>query len=297
MNNIGSEIGFPFQGAVYYTEEATYNGGHDGTVFRFSDAVNVCRLESGDVNKTLRHVGSAEVADFSTTLIDPRLHLEFVWQPTTLNKLNDWIARTSGDISSFCVEFNGSKDRSSASSTFVCNGCKCDTMNIKASTGDNYIVTMDCSVSSVVTSPTATETDPGAVGTTFAAFNRAGGITWGTGSYYVTKSIDVTINNNLNDYWDVGSTSKKASIPGALDVSGSVDISLDEGGAVHWNTITAGTDIPSIKCDAGCDASTYDVFTISNGRWTSGAVENNVSGEGLFDSTPFVFKTIAFSTS
>ena len=295
---MGSEISYPFQTSIWFEEEASYGSGIAGSnEKRFSDAVNVVRLESGDINKTLRHVGSATVADFSKTLVDPRLHIEFVWQPTSDNKLNDWIARTNGDIKSFAVEFAVSKDRSSASSWYECKGCKCDTMNIKSSTGENYIVTMDLSVKSVTTSTSATGSDPGAVGTTYAAFNRAGSITWGSGDYYVTKSLDVTINNNLNDYWDVGSTAKKACIPGAKDVTGSVDISMDEGGASHWYLVTQGTDLASIKFDAGCDAGTYDVFTLTNGRFDSTAIEQNVSGEGMFDSVPFTFKDIAFSTS
>ena len=253
-------------------------------------------METGDVNRTLRHIGDDKVADFSATLIDQRLHIEFVWQPTSDNKLSDWIDRTNGDINSFCVEFGASEDRTT-SSYYICKGCKCDTLNWKASTGENYMITMDISVSSVVTSTVTTEIDPGAVGTTYAAFNRAGAIYWDGASYYVTKSLDVTVNNNLNDYWDVGSTSKKACIPGAKDVTGSVDISMDEGGAMHWGTVTGGTDIASIVFDAECDAATYDVITLSNGRWNSTAIEENVSGEGLFDSVPFTFKDLSVSTA
>jgi hypothetical protein len=292
---MGSEVGYPFQGSIYYTQEATYGGGHNGTVYRFSDAVNVCRVESGDINRALRHIGDEKIADFSKTLINPRLHVEYVWQPHTGSTISDFVTRTAGDLASFCVEFGASEDRGT-SSYYICKGCKCDTLNISASTGENYIITIDFSVSSVVTSSVTTETDPGAIGNTYAAFNRAGSITWGTGSYYVTKALDVTVNNNLNDYWDVGSTSKKCSIPGAKDVTGSCDISLDEGGAIHWYTVTDGTDITSIKFDSNTGAG-YDVFTLNNGRWDSTTIENNVSGEGMFDSVPFTFKDITFSTS
>lgn len=299
---MADEMGYPFQGSVYYGEESAYAEGEAttlaSTLFRFSDAVQVCRLESGDINRTLKHVGLATVADFSKTLVDPRLHLEFIWQPHDNSSISDFVNRTNGDINSYCVEFGASEDRTN-SSYYKCEGCKCDSLNISASSGENYMITLDFSVASVVTDTSATGSDPGAYGTDYAAFNRAGSINWtGTSeSYYVTNSLDVTINNNLNDYWDVGSTAKQCAIPGAKDVTGSVDISMDKGGAIHWGDVTSGIDITSIKIDSACSGSAYDVFTIDNARFDSTSIENNVSGEGMFDSVPFTAKDITFTTS
>jgi len=181
-----TEVNFPFQGDVFYDEESTYLDGVTGTCSRFSDAVMVCRIESGDVNAKLRTIADSRVTDFSANNINPQLHLEFVWQPTTENKLSDWITRTAGDIKSFGIGVRSSQDRGT-SSDFHCKGVKCDTLNVASTTGENYIVTMDCSVGSVVTSEATSDT-PAAVGTEYAAFNRAGSITWdGIPSYYVTK--------------------------------------------------------------------------------------------------------------
>jgi hypothetical protein len=293
-----SEIGYPFGGSVWYSIEDSYGGGHAGSQYRFSDAVQVCRLESGDVNKSLRHVGDSRVTDFVKVMVDPRLHVEYIWQPHTGSTISDFIDnRTNCDLNSFTVEFEASGCRPN-SSYYLCKGCKPDSVNISASTGEEYVITIDFSVKSVATSSSSSGSDdPGAIGTTFASFNKAGSITWGTGSYYVTNSIDITVNNNLNDYWDVGSTDKKASIPGGKDVTGSVDVSMDEGGAIHWGTVAGGTDIASIKFDTACDAGTYDVITVNNLRFDSTSIEQNVSGEGMFDSVPFTAKDLSISTS
>ena len=297
---MGLEPTFPFQSSIYYGQEASYASDHTvtlaGTLYRFSDAVNVVRLESGDINKKLRHIGDSRVTDYSLTLVDPKLHVEYVWQPHTGSTISDFVARTLGDLNSFCIEFGASEDRTNHS-VFQCEGCVCDTLNIAASQGENYIITQDFSVASVVTDTTATGTDPGAIGTDYAAFNRVGAITWGTGSYYVTKALNVTIANNLNNYWDVGSTSKKACIPGAKDVTGSVDVSMDEGGAAHWHTVTSGTDIASIEFDADCTTDSYDVITLNNVRFDSTTIEENVSGEGAFDSVAFTAKDLTFGVS
>lgn len=296
---MGSEVGNPFTGSVWYSHEATYGGGHGATAYRFSDAVQVCRLESGDINAKLRHTGDSRVTDFVRTLVNPRLHLEYVWQPHNGSTITDFVERTSCDLNSFCVEF-GANEGCGTSSYYLCKGCKCDTLNIKASTGEYYMITMDLSVKSVVTNTTSSGTDdPGAIGTTFASFNSAGSITWSLGAnlYYVTKSLDVTINNNVNDYWDVGSVDKKAAVPGAKDVTGTMDISMDDGGALHWYRVTNGTDLGTITFDTGCDAGTWGQFVLTNGRFDSTAVENNVSGEGMFDNVPFTFKDVTFATT
>lgn len=295
---MGSEIGFPFQGELYFEEETSYdNGISGGSEFILSDAVNVVRIESGDINKTLRHIKDSRVTDFSKTLVDPRLHIEFVWQPHTGTTVSDFVKRTNGDVNSYGIVVGASGDRGT-SSWYHLKGCKCSTLNLSASTGENWTVSMDFSVASVATdsSDSFGGTAPSPIGNDYATFNAAGDITWTGGtSYYVTKSADITIENNIEDYYDVGSTSKKSAIPLAKDVTGSIDISMDEGGAVHWGHVTGGTDITSLVFDTGRTGN-YGKITLNGGRIDSTSINQEVTGEGMFDSVPVTFKDLTFGT-
>ena len=297
------QVGLPFSGTIYGCEEASYKGGMTADTEWLSDSVTAVRLESGDINRSFRDISGRAIKDFSKTLVNPKLQVEYIWQgkstasDLTLSKMN---AVTNGVLKSYAFEIGASTNSSVASSWFVCKGCTLDKTNIKATTGENYIITLDFDVGEVSTpSDTAAGTAPtSTVSADYAAFNRAGSITW-TGltldSYYVTKGLDLTISNNVEPYWDVGSTAKVCALPTSLDVTGTCDISMDGGGGSHWTDVVAGTDITSIVFTAGLGAGTEDTITLTDGRFDSTKIAQETSGAGMFDNVPFTFKTCTFS--
>lgn len=299
-----NQVGLPFSGKIYGCEETSYKNGMNANTEWLSDSVLTVRLESGDINKTSRDISSRAVKSFSTSLIDPKLHVEYKWQgkstssDLTLQKMN---LVTSGVLESYAFEIGASVDSAVSDSWFVCKGCVLTDTQIKSATGEEYIISLDFDVGEVSTpSDAATGTEPAsAIGNGYAMFNAAGSITWTgmTHAYYVTKGITINISNNVAPYWDVGSRSKKCAYPTALDVKGSCDISMDGGGGMHWKEVCAGTDLATLVLSAAVGTNLEDKITLSNGRFDSARINQVTNGAGMFDDVPFTFKTIAFSSA
>ena len=282
-------VGFPFQGSILYEVETSYkNGFAGGTVNRFSDVVTDVRIETGDINRELVSISTPSLVDFSKVQEDPMLHVEWIYQPHTGSSMVSLChMRTAGDLASVAIEV-GANTAAGTSAYYRCIGCKCKSFTVSAEQNDNYKISADFSVASLSVYSTASLTDPGAIGTTYAAFNTAGSITWnGVTGAYVTKAFDFTLDNNLTDYWDVGSNKKKASIPGALTITGSCDISLDDGGNTHFTEVLAGTDIADIKLDTGLATGNLGEFVLTKARFDSTSINLNTTSEGIFSSVPF----------
>ena len=294
---MGSEPGYPFQGDIYYEIESTYSGGFIGThIARISDKVLDVRLDSGDVHRTLRGISEPTVCGFVATGGDHTLHIEWIYQPQSESSLATVCCnRTNGDLQSIAFEIAASKDRTNKS-YYVLEGCKCKTFTFSGRRGEEYIATADFSVQSVVTSSSASQTPPPAIGNDYAGFNSAGSITF-TGGYtaYITDSIDITVDNNLVDYYNVGSNTKLCAIPGAKDVTGSADLSLDEGGANAWYHVADNlSDITNLVISTGCTG-TDDTITLTTGKYDNISVDLNIDGGAMMGSIPFTFKQISFA--
>ena len=309
MSDDINEITRPFGGDIAYYLETTYGTlaiATDAT-YLVSNKVLNARLDSGDVHKTLRGINRASVCSFIETGGDNVLHLEWVFQPHDASLATYCVNRTNGDIASLTFVLATNKDVTSHASYFTLKGCKAKNWNLSSSKGEEYVCTADFSVKEVDVSNTK-PTNYGQpsdlnYGThKLAGFNQAGTITF-TGGYnaYITNSINITVNNNLQDYWQVGSTDKRAAIPGALDVTGSADLSLDAGGGEPWtNIVDSFTDITSLVIDTACPGGTDTTcgkITLSDGKYDSISIPVGLENGTMMSSLPFTFKTIAFATS
>ena len=293
------EVGFPFQGQIYYNAETSYKSGMTGTQYVFSDAVRDVRIETGDINQTLATISQASIADISKTMEDPMLHVEWVLQPNgnIPSAVSACWNRIAGDLDSLAIEVETCRDRSTPSYYHMI-GCKCKNFTVSGTKGENYIISADFSVASMWVNNNQLGSTPSALGTEYAAFNRAGAITWaGVTGAYVTESFEFTVDNNVTDYYDIGSTSKKACIPGAITITGSCDISVNDGGGNHFTEVLAGTDITSVILNTGVTTagSGNGKFTLSNGRFDSTNLDLSLSGEGLISSVPFTFRYLAIA--
>ena len=305
---------YPFSGEIYFEPEYVYNAGLGNANASinpevFSDKVQVVRIESGDVHKTLRGINGPNVCGFVKTGGDATLHLEWIWQPNSRTSLASYCAmrrtdettlNSSGSVHS--LAFGIQLGKSNASDThYHLTGCVCKSITLSSSRGEEYIWSADFDVGTVATSTTSNAVSPASwsvnSANAYAGFNQAGSITF-TGGYtaYITDSINVTINNNTTAYWDVGSTSKKACIAGALDITGSSDLSIDDGGGNAWDIIASKlTDITSLVIDTAC-TSGMDKLTLTTGKYDNISVEANTGNEGMIQSIPFTFKSAALST-
>jgi hypothetical protein len=285
-------VGYPLQGSIYYQVESDYGDGMQaGASVAISDAIENVRLESGEINMELRTISSPTIAAFAKANEDYSLHLEFVLQEAVSTSLVSWcVNRDSCDIGSLAFMY-GVNTTCGDASWYNIRGAKCRSLTISADRGDFYKVTADFSVASVDIAATSTGTAPDALGTDFAAFNVAGGITWsGVTGAYVTDSFTITVDNDLEDLYDVGSPNKRAAIPKQKKITGSCDISLDGGGGTHFSEVVGGTDITSLAFDTGVSGT----ITLTNGRFNNTQVNQDTTG-GILNSVPFTFQDITLS--
>lgn len=302
---MGTKIGLPFQGKAWYWIETTYGGGNAGSSYAISDTIVDIRISTGDKKKDFFTHSEPTVSDFLTTLNDPILHIEWVWQPNATSSLATLCCdrtATGNDLESlaFCIGAN----TGGTSSYWLVKGCKCKTINMNSSRGNEYTCSADFSVQSITTDTSATGSEPAAIDASsnpYAQFNKSTHSIVFSGCtdtpFFITDSIDITVDNNLTDYWDCDSENKVAAIPGQKMVTGSCDISMDEGGAKQWgNVVNPGDGITNIVLTlTGTSGALDETVTLTTGRFDNLDVNIATGGEGMMASQPFTFKQIAFS--
>lgn len=286
-----AELGLPFRGSLWYWVEATYGGGASGATLPVSCKVLDARLGINDKHKVLRGIDSPCACHLLEQATDVVFHLEYIPQcGDTLIK--NCIDRTShGSLHSLYFELGTNINVATATERtfFEMVGCKAKTVRVAASFNNEYIITVDFSVKSATTATTpvgyADGSTPNVLTGDYNAFHIAGAIKKNGASFaYITDAIDITFEHNLIDKWDHDSLVKQYCIEGALDVAGTIDISLDEGGADHWAEIMNQTEF-DVVIDLGGSGCTS--LTLPNCKWKSGEFDVNISGEPMMDSASF----------
>lgn len=286
-----SSLGLPFQNTVWYWQETSYGGGASGTTLAVSCKVVDVRLGVGDKHKPLRGIDHAWVCSLLEQSEDLTLHVEYIPQVgDTL--IDDSIDRNSGctiTSQAYCIGVNRSLGVATDKSYYYLKGCVPKTVRVAASKDTEYTVTIDYSVKSVVTSTTPVGLNgPTPLTGAYCAFNVAGSITKNAAAFaYVLNSVDLTVNHNITDRWDHDSLTKQYAVPGAFDVEGSVDISLDEGGKIDFGDVLTQTVWDLIINMGGAGA---PKLTIDNCQWKSMDIDLNISGEDMMSSIPFTGK-------
>ncbi len=289
-----SSLGLPFQNTVCYWQEASYGGGESGTTLPVSCKIIDARIGVGDKHKTLRGIDHAYVCSLLEQPEDLTFHIEYIPQiGDTL--IDDSVDRNSGctlTSQAFFIGVNRLLTPAADRSYYYLAGCVPKTVNFSSSKGNEYVVSIDYSVKSVVTGTTKAHGGnlAGGDGLTgaYCAFNVGGSITKNGGAFaYVLNSVDITINHNITDRWDHDSLTKQYAVPGAMDFEGSVDISLDEGGKADFGEVLSQTSWDLI---VNMGASPAPKITINNCQWKNMDIDLNISGEDIMSSVPFTGK-------
>ncbi len=298
-------IGHPFQGRAWYWVEATFGSGYSATTLSISCYLQDVRIGSGDRSIPIRDIGSAQVCELMQQLPEPTLHIEYHPQAgDTL--LSDAVERTSCctlQSMAFLVEANKCMP-SAEDSQFYFVGCKGNTIRISGSKNTPYTIAIDFLAKSVVTINASTATAlagairggaPTPLTGSILTFNLAGSIAKSAGNVArVTNSMDVTINQNLTSYATAGATSLDYLVEGAMDITGSVDITMDDGGATHLTEVLANTAF-SLTFTLGAAVGS-PIITIPGCEWDNGDIDVNVSGESMISSTPFTAAPVSCVT-
>jgi len=109
---------------------------------------------------------------------------------------------------------------------------------------------------------------------------------------FITNSVEITVSHKLTGYTDHDALYKSFLIEGEMDIEGSVDITLDGGGAMHIGEVlnNAAFTITVNLGGAGCPK-----LTLPNCEWKSSSVDQNIGGEAIMSSVPFTCKPSACS--
>lgn len=282
-----AQLGLPFRGSLWYWSETTYGDGGSGTTYAISCKVLDARPGINDKHKPLYGIDSPCACHLLEQAEDIVFHLEYI--PQTDDTLIDLVVDRDEEgflqPLAFCIGTNvniAGTDKT----YFHLKGCKPKTVRISSSFNNEYIVSVDFSVKSAVTSTSAVGSAPTALTGNFCAFNASGAIQKDDADVaYIVDGIDITFDHGLIDKWDHDTTTKQYCIEGQLAVSGSIDISLDEGGGVHWAEIL-NQDEFDIVVDLASTAGSPRI-TLPDCKWKSGEFDVNISSEPMMDSAPF----------
>lgn len=292
-----AELGLPFQGDAWYVVESTFGQKPtDGdTSLPISCKILDVRYGIGDKHKVLRGFDAPNACHLLEQCSDLTLHLEYIPQCDDL-LLEDVVNRTAEmklQSLGFVIRTNRFITDVTDTTTYLLWGCKPKTVRVSATINTEYIITIDFSVKArdtVASDGIAAgwPTKPTALSGEYCAFNVAGEIEKDEADVaYIVDSIDVTIDHNLVDKYDHDSLIKQYIIEGAYDVTGTCDISLDEGGREHEGEIVGQTEFTLVvnMGTAGCPG-----LTIPGCKWKSGEIDINIGGDILADSAPFTGK-------
>jgi len=300
-----TELGKPFDGIIYYWIEDTYGVVDSITTgsLPISCKVQDVRIDSGDRHKSLRSIESPLVCHFLQQITEPKLHLEYIPQ-TDDTMIDDVIDRVGSCCSlqslSFAIGFNKCLTGID-SSWFRVKGAKPQTVRITGSKNTEYLVVIDYETQSIVSvGSDEVGSAPDPLTGDYCQFNVAGEIRKTGGLVvnvdhiaFITNSIEITVNHNLQGQTDHDSLTKSYLVEGGLDIEGSVDITLDGGGAQHYGEVLANTAF-EIQVDLANVAGAPRI-TLPGCQWKNTSLDKNVSGEAMSSSVPFDAKPTSCS--
>jgi hypothetical protein len=291
-----SDLGLPFRGKAWYSIQSAYGTEPtDGdTGLPISCKIQDVRIGIGDKHKELIGIDAPNVSCLLEQCSDFSLHLEYIPQSddallaTICNRTAEFKLQSLG----FVVLTNHNLTNVNDRSSYKIWGCKPKTIRVSASINNEYLITADFSIKDYKSRHTDGElncpSEPSALTGDYLAFNIAGSIQKGAGDVaYILESIDLTIDQGLTDKYDHDSLVKQYAIEGKISFSGSVDISLDEGGRDHALEILSQTEF-DLTITMGAAGS--PVILIKHCKWKSGEIDINTSGDILADSAPFTGK-------
>jgi len=285
-----ASLGLPFQGTAWYWVEATYGGGASGTTLPLSCKIQDVRIGIGDRHTSLRGIDNAVVCKLLTQPYDYTLHVEYIPQhgDTLLTDVIDRTSQCTLQSLAFCVGANTKCSAAADKSYYYMVGCKPKSVKVNSSTGKEWLVSIDFSVKSTTTGTAYTGGPPTALTGQYLYFNYAGSITKDLAAVaYTVETVDVTVSHKITDHWDHDSLVKQYAIEGDMDVEGSIDITLDEGGSSHFAEVVSQTSF-SLVINMG--AAGAPKITIPYCQWKTSEIDINVSGEDMRESAPFTGK-------
>lgn len=296
-----TQIGKPFQGTAWYWLEDSYGSATTSTAtLPISCKIQNIRIDTGDRHKVLKDIGSPLACHLLEQTYEPKVHLEYIPQigDTLIDDTIDRSSECTLQSLTMCVGANVLQDVADDVSYYLITGMKPSTVRITGSKNTEYLVVIDFEAQSITTSETATGEAPTALTGAYLQFNTAGEIRKSGGDYlvntdhlaFITNGIEITVSHKLNGYTDHDTQTKAFLTEGDMDIEGSVDITLDGGGARHIGEVQANTDF-TITIDMGDTGAPR--LTLPDCQWKAASANQDIGGEAMFNSSGFTCKPSA----
>jgi hypothetical protein len=270
-----------------------------GIPFIISDKILNVKLDSGDIKKGLRGISKPTICGWTSMPSDPVLHVEWIVQQQAAHSLATLCVNRTSSATLYSMKFAmGANIKGTKKSYYNLTGCVAKNWSLTGSKSQNeYICKADFSVGSVATFATRQYIPPTALGTKYASFNNSANTITITGKKepaFITDSVEIMVNNNVTDHWDIDGSTKVLAIGGAKDVTATSDISLDDGGAVQWSDVYNGKPLTSLALQLNI-AGINDLYTLSDGYFTNTSIDQSLTNDLMMVSQPMVFKEIAIT--
>jgi hypothetical protein len=294
-----ADITRPFQNKFWYYEESSY-----GTCPTMTDTAKpiscewrIARISAGDKHTVNYNAESPAPSTLWEQVDDFRLYLEYVPQCDDALLARCINRQSTGELfsNSFILGLNTKQPVADQTWYELC-GCKADRIRVSSSTNNKYVITIEFIVKTLYTDGDASfitdnladlaNEEPSALTGAYLGFNVAGGITKGGSDFaYVVNSIDLSIEHNLNpDGYDHDSKTRQYCVEGRWSGTGTVDLSLDEGGGIHWADVMNQNEFDVVinLGGSGCPR-----ITLPNCKWLNPEVSVEVEDSHMMRSAVF----------
>lgn len=282
-----------FAADIEFYEEQTFGGGlYDpaaaDTMKRISDTIVSASLTANNNAEVIFSIGDVNGVDTIDKQHEYTLRIEYLLQD----------AGAADQLIKYGITRNSDNDLDSlvflvqiGDYYYEIKGCKCNSVEITGDVGEIVRVTQEFFCKEV-TSPSTTDplsslvnlSHASAIGTSYAKYSGASITRGGSTIGYGTRSFSATINNNLERVYTVGDTNVSTIVAGKLEISGNIDVYIEEGGAAQWGWIT-GASSANIVIDFGF---TSPSLTLTNCTFSSIELPMNNSDAIVVTGLPFI---------
>jgi len=299
-----AEVGLPFRNSLWYYKQTDYTTDpvYTDTTYAISCEWKVGRPGYGSDKHVANYSADTPLSNTLWEQVDDFVfHLEYVPQcddsmlTDVLNRDANGYLKSLGFMLGVNVDLAADADKT----YYFLSGCKPKTVSISASTNNKYTVAIDFSVRSIVTDGVGSAggfitdslsdlvaTEPSALTGAYLGFNVAGSIKDGSSNSLadIVDNFEVTFDHGLRDEWDHDSKEKVKCIEGKYACTGSFDMSMDEGGGMHFMQVynQKQFDVYVDLGGTGCPR-----LQLKNCKWRTWEQTSNTDDGAIKESCPF----------
>lgn len=255
--------GFDFD--IEWLNESYYGSGITltDTTKTVSDIIHDIRITPNNSAEPVFSVSDVAAADTIYTNEEYTVRIEYELQDTST---------AANSLLKYGITRNASNDLDSVAFSvqigdkyYEFQGGICNTVEVRGEVGRPIIVTQEFFCNDCVDPSTSFpgDTHASAFNSTIAVYGGATITKGGSAIGYGTRSFALTINNNAERVFKEGSPTASQIVAGKLDISGTIDVFIEEDADTQWGWITGKTE-SNIVIDPGLTNYPATGITLTN---------------------------------